>query len=779
MKRALKIVIFLCILAMLIAPVATAMESEIDSSTPSEGDTSPADGHMTLSINDGQLVEEEKDGKIVVDLGTDFRVLSFAWDPTGEYVLIVGEMGIIVKLTIDGTVSYLPSGTTDDLLLVSWKPVALMTGEGSDSFALIVGQGCLLKWDGTQVIHIMEDYEYDLDDLEWSEDGEYAIIKGKDGKVFRYPPEVDTTPFISISKPLDGEVVEETIMVKGVAKDPDGPVVRVEVRFDDDDWTVVDGTSKWTYEMDISEIPNGIHRISARAYDGTIFSAPATLDVDVRNNMPPTVLIDAPITGSVVPTKFLVQGTASDLENGLESIWVKVDNGLWFLADGLEEWTFEVDMVPFELGTHTIMVKAYDGRVDSEIDCIIIDVRNVIYDPEVLIESPGAGKEYMTSQDILLSASADYFGPSDLIFVWESNIDGEIGTGNDITTRLTVGNHKIWVMVTDGILEETAEVSIKVIDDTYMAPKIHFIAPTEGRTIRGEIDIVGVDAHGVMTAVQFSIDGVIEKTMSSGTVWKYTWDTAKVTDGAHYLTAKAYDGKSWSDPVSIKVVVDNGQKDSVGPGLRPDTPIKDTGTPTTGGLDERTATAIAATSFIMVLFMLIGVVESYKVKFLGLTFVPLYSRIKKEKVLDNFTRGAIYGFIVANPGSHYNLIKQELKLNNGAIIYHLDILERKGFINSEKAGIYKRYYQKGHKQEGGILDKLTDIQKRIFIEIKGTPGVSQKEIANKLNITARALNYHIKTMLKAQLIKLERVGRRTLCFIDGAFSKKDTPVASV
>ena len=192
--------------------------------------------------------------------------------------------------------------------------------------------------------------------------------------------------------------------------------------------------------------------------------------------------------------------------------------------------------------------------------------------------------------------------------------------------------------------------------------------------------------------------------------------------------------------------------------------------PTTGNIDGKTTTVIALASTIFTMALIIGLVESFKIKFLSLFFVPLYSRIKKDEVLDNFTRGAIFGFIVANPGAHYNLIKQELMLNNGAIIYHLDILERKGYISSEKAGIFKKYYPKGFKKEGGILETLTDLQRRIFHEIEASPGVSQKEIANRMNITARALNYHIKTLLKGQLIMLERVGRRTLCFINEAIA---------
>ena len=73
-------------------------------------------------------------------------------------------------------------------------------------------------------------------------------------------------------------------------------------------------------------------------------------------------------------------------------------------------------------------------------------------------------------------------------------------------------------------------------------------------------------------------------------------------------------------------------------------------------------------------------------------FLPLYVRLKKKDVLSHFTRGQIFGYIQANPGTHYNAIIQDLRLHNGVGAYHLSVLEREGFIRSLRDGIYKRFY---------------------------------------------------------------------------------------
>jgi hypothetical protein len=63
--------------------------------------------------------------------------------------------------------------------------------------------------------------------------------------------------------------------------------------------------------------------------------------------------------------------------------------------------------------------------------------------------------------------------------------------------------------------------------------------------------------------------------------------------------------------------------------------------------------------------------------------IPLYTKIRREEVLDHFTRGRIYGMIESSPGVHYTLIKKKVGVGNGTLTYHLSTLEREGFIRAE------------------------------------------------------------------------------------------------
>ncbi len=153
-----------------------------------------------------------------------------------------------------------------------------------------------------------------------------------------------------------------------------------------------------------------------------------------------------------------------------------------------------------------------------------------------------------------------------------------------------------------------------------------------------------------------------------------------------------------------------------------------------------------------------------KYRFFALFIVPLYVRLKKEEVLDNYTRGRIHGYITANPGDNYNSIRDALKLTNGIAAHHLHTLEREGLIHSMRDGMYRRFWPADARlppeDEGHF-----NIQKRIVAIIRDNPGISQKEIAQKVGVSSPTVNYHIRVLETARMIYVKKFGRRTGCYV--------------
>ncbi|MDO9536745.1 MAG: winged helix-turn-helix transcriptional regulator [Thermoplasmata archaeon] len=167
----------------------------------------------------------------------------------------------------------------------------------------------------------------------------------------------------------------------------------------------------------------------------------------------------------------------------------------------------------------------------------------------------------------------------------------------------------------------------------------------------------------------------------------------------------------------------------------------------------------------LIALTLIGLTESGKYGLLKTFFLPLYSRIKKDDLLDHFVRGQIYGYIMSHPGEHYNRIKNKLKVTNGTLSHHLRALEFQGYIKSQRDGTYKRFYPTGMKIQRTKGIQLSDLQIGIVDAIRQSPGISQKEIAHREGISQQSVSYNLTLLQRMGILDNSREGVRKKYYI--------------
>ncbi|TLZ53349.1 MAG: winged helix-turn-helix transcriptional regulator [Methanobacteriota archaeon] len=143
----------------------------------------------------------------------------------------------------------------------------------------------------------------------------------------------------------------------------------------------------------------------------------------------------------------------------------------------------------------------------------------------------------------------------------------------------------------------------------------------------------------------------------------------------------------------------------------------------------------------------------------NLVLFPLYSRLKKEEVLDHFVRGQIYGYIMSHPGDHYNSVRDALKVTNGTLAHHLRTLEIQGFIKADRDGIYKRFYpvEMQIPRDKGI--RLSDLQHNMLGLIRSDGGPTQQEIADRLAVSQQTVSYNLRHLAREGLVRMEKDGR--------------------
>ncbi|UCF13264.1 MAG: helix-turn-helix domain-containing protein [Thermoplasmatales archaeon] len=187
---------------------------------------------------------------------------------------------------------------------------------------------------------------------------------------------------------------------------------------------------------------------------------------------------------------------------------------------------------------------------------------------------------------------------------------------------------------------------------------------------------------------------------------------------------------------------------------------------------------VSSTSMSVLAMGLIAFTETGKYKFLALLplLIPMYTRIQKEDVLDQFVRGQIYGYIKTNPGVHYNQIRRGIDIKNGTLSYHLRVLEKTELIKSRREGLrYRAFYPISMKFPKVERFRLTELQISILDVINKNSGIDQKEIANKLDKKPQTINYNIKVLEQAGLIEVRKLGRRTGCYPKENIDYSDKP----
>jgi DNA-binding MarR family transcriptional regulator len=144
----------------------------------------------------------------------------------------------------------------------------------------------------------------------------------------------------------------------------------------------------------------------------------------------------------------------------------------------------------------------------------------------------------------------------------------------------------------------------------------------------------------------------------------------------------------------------------------------------------------------------------------GLVF-PLYTRLKKEEVLDHFVRGQVFGAIKTQPGVHFTEIRDSLDVPNGTLSYHLRMLEVTGFVRSERDGLYKRFFPadlKATAEGQGI--RLSDLQRLLLDRLRGDPGAAQRDLAKEAGVTQQSISYNLRQLRNQGLLDRVKVGRR-------------------
>jgi predicted transcriptional regulator len=161
---------------------------------------------------------------------------------------------------------------------------------------------------------------------------------------------------------------------------------------------------------------------------------------------------------------------------------------------------------------------------------------------------------------------------------------------------------------------------------------------------------------------------------------------------------------------------------------------------------------------------------------IALLLVPLYIRLRKEQVMDNFLRGKIYQYIKDHPGAHLRMIKREMDVAMGVVCYHLKVLDESKMVLSKNEGYRKKYYAIP-KIKPTLGQTLTEIQKKIIKALSHRPGLRAITLSRYLKIEHIAAMDNLRVLDEMGFVRPRQTSRGARYYLSEDRSISDESTA--
>jgi len=351
------------------------------------------------------------------------------------------------------------------------------------------------------------------------------------------PPPDGTAPAVSITSPGSGATVSNTITITADASDNVG-VAGVQFFVDGATLGAEDTTAPYSLSWDTTKAGNGSHTLTARARDAAGnagFSGPIT--VTVSNGGVDGVAWTSPVNVTAMGSSLKKTSGSQEAEDaGAVSAQTISSSGgyVQFVATG---------------GDDTLTVGLSHDNPDTGSAAIDFGIKVWAPNSVYVIENgrPVANEAFASTSVFRIAVESGVVSYSrDGRVFYTSTVAPTFPLMVD-TSLQTLGAAAWDVVISNG----TAPTS----DTT--PPAAAITLPRAGSTVSGSV-VVAADAWDDVSVagVRFFVDGAAMGTEDTTRPYVITWDTTKVADGPHTLTAVARDAAgntATSSPVTVTV----------------------------------------------------------------------------------------------------------------------------------------------------------------------------------------------------------------------------------
>jgi len=133
------------------------------------------------------------------------------------------------------------------------------------------------------------------------------------------------------------------------------------------------------------------------------------------------------------------------------------------------------------------------------------------------------------------------------------------------------------------------------------------------------------------------------------------------------------------------------------------------------------------------------------------------------------TRDKIYSTISKNPGLHFREIQRRTDIATGALQYHIDYLQKKHLVRSEKDGKFSRFYAvRGEEVDTELMSLMRqDSVRGIVMFLMKRRRATLPQISKEVGLSVSTTSFHLQKLLHSDLVGQKNYGKKTY------FSLKD------
>ena len=487
---------------------------------------------------------------------------------------------------------------------------------------------------------------------------------------------------------------------------------------------------------------NGVYTLTFKAYDPVGNSGSDSVTVIVNNasmndTIPPTVKINSPSNGSIVSGIITIFATATD-NVGVTNVSFYVDDSLIY-TDTSTPYSTSWNTYAVSDGVHTLTAKAYDAKSNcGPSENVWVNVNNGGLNDTLnhVIITPSYANLLIGNSLALTAQAYDVKNQSlPSVYNWTAS-PVSMGTLNSTHGQLVLftakspGTCYLTVIATYVNISKNATAIIN-ITSAILGTAILFgnVTDYDGNPIsRAEVIFNATDNYSVG-------GGGTTTNRTGGYIFK---NVPMNTTCTILVTAQGYESYK-SSPFFI----------STNKTMKYDVKLK----------------RVGGTNTFPAITLIAGILLVVAIVALLLVYIPtLYTRLRREQVLDHFVRGQVYDRIRKKPGMHYNELKSGLKISSGALTYHLRTLELQGFIKSRREGIFKRFYDINVPPSAEGI-RYSNLQLKIIEKVKKQPGLCKSDLARELNVPPSVISYNIRILINLNALRVEKAsGRRLQCY---------------